>query len=215
LLPLDEEQKKLIMYIAEDLSATDAEARRLLIKWLKEYHDPDKDNLRQYLSSSDSHIEKVFFVWTENLPKMRDIRSYPIERFEPKQGDIGTEVTIHATEGYDFTKAIKLYFNGREARFRAESAKVIKAVVPDGATTGFIEIEIEEDVPQIGKIKDEGTSEQHFIVNQSGKQRYAPPQSYGLIKFLSWCLDKSPQELIQDFEASIQEGNNPDPSAGK
>jgi hypothetical protein len=221
LISLDEEKKRTLVKIAEDLRDTDVEARQLLVKWLKEFHDADKDNLRQYLLSSDGRIEKVFFVWTENLPKMTDIRSYPIEGFEPKKGDVGTEVTIKATTGYDFNGARKLYFNEQEADFKVESSEVIKAKVPAGATTGFIEIEIEEDIkdgPDKGKRIDVGTSEQYFIVTPSTRRRNEPnerPQSYGLIKFLSWCLDKSPQELIRDFGADPSDTNGSGPGAGE
>lgn len=200
-LPLIAEERATLMRIAEDLETPDDEARRLLVEWLEKNRDRDKDNLRRYLLSSDSRVERVFFVWTEGLPKMRGIRSYPLDSFEPERGDVGTGVTIKATNGYDFKRATKLYFNGREAQFQAESSGVIKTKVPEHATTGFIEIEF-----GTGANKDEGTSEKYFVVNSSPARPDELPQSYGLIKFLAWCIDKSPATLTEVLGTSAARG---------
>ncbi len=192
-----ESEKENMRKVADDLQVNDGEARRMLVKWLEDNADADKDYLRQYLLEYDSHIEQVFFVWTEGLPKMAGIRSYPIASFEPRHGEAGTEVTIHAASGYDFKEAKSISFNGKEANFTAESGDVIKAKIPEGATTGFIEIRLEA-----GTKKDEGTSEQYFVVGQQYRYvQFSRPQSHGLIKFLAWCLDRPPRELIKELKS--------------
>jgi IPT/TIG domain. len=203
LLPFWKEQKENFLKLAEDLQTPEMETRRMLINWLVEHRDHDKDELRQYLLSSDSPIEKVFFVWTENLPKMLGIRSYPIKSFEPQQGEVGTEVTITASDGYDFKEVEKLSFNGTKAEIEIESSTKIKTKVPVGATTGFIEIELKDG-------KDKGTSEQYFTIGTQGRRKFTLPRSYGLIKFLAWCLDKSPRELVKELKMSSVETHETD-----
>jgi hypothetical protein len=62
----------------------------------------------------------------------------PIVRsFSPTSGPVGTSVDI---EGFNFTGATSVTFNGTPASFTVQSATSITASVPDGATTGPISV---------------------------------------------------------------------------
>lgn len=199
-LALSAEEKEDVIRITEDAKA-DEEARALFIRWLSEHSDDDKKNLRTFLPANRKLIDRVFFVWTENLPLMNSIRQSPIKLITPSSGKCGETVTIEANNGFDFQDAKRLTFNGVPSHFDIVSSQQIKTVVPDGATSGLIGIYLNGQIKAatVGvtstSYEDDATSEEVFEVkpeigNDSGK-----PRSYGLIKFLAWCLDR-PVEAI-------------------
>jgi hypothetical protein len=195
-----------IREIIETFPATDAEEnsldekiRTLLRKWLNVHSDDDKQYLMTFIDGG--LIDRVFFVWTERLPKMKGIRLSPIREFKPDSGVPGDIVTIFAEEGYfkvmadkegtsaDLTSVKKISFAGQNAEIVGDKTeKEIKVKVPEGAKTGFIEIEIE------GINDPDATSRQIFrVVGQSNTCR---PKSYGLAHFLAWCLDVKVTDIV-------------------
>jgi len=64
-------------------------------------------------------------------------RAQSITGFTPTEGSVGTEVTI---TGSDFSGATDVQFNGISATFTIDDDSQIRAVVPEGATTGPISI---------------------------------------------------------------------------
>jgi large repetitive protein len=58
-----------------------------------------------------------------------------ISSFDPASGNVGVSVTIHGT---NFTGVNSVKFNGTPAAFTFVSSSKVKAVVPNGATTGKI-----------------------------------------------------------------------------
>ncbi|MCG8605032.1 IPT/TIG domain-containing protein, partial [bacterium] len=56
-----------------------------------------------------------------------------ISSFTPEEGVVGTEVTV---SGGNFSSVSELKFNGHSATFAVDSGSRIRAVVPDGASTG-------------------------------------------------------------------------------
>jgi hypothetical protein len=194
-LALSAEQKEEVIRITEDANA-DEEARELLIRWLSEHSDDDKKNLRSFLPAKRKLIDRVFFIWTENLPLMNSVRQSPIKLVTPSSGKCGDTIMIEANDGFDFQDVKRMTFNRVPSNFEIVSNKQIKAVVPDGATSGLIGIYLNGQIKG-GPIavtstsyEDDATSEEAFEVepeigNDSGK-----PRSYGLTKFLAWCLDR-------------------------
>jgi hypothetical protein len=61
-----------------------------------------------------------------------------ITAFDPKEGDVGTEVTLIGNNFIDI-EAVK--FNGIPSEFKVISPTEIQAIVPEGASTGLISVE--------------------------------------------------------------------------
>jgi hypothetical protein len=201
------EQKEEVKNIAEGISVGDAVARAMLVAWLREHSDDDKESLIQHLDPMEDVVGRVFFVWTENLPKMRGIRMSPIFAFKPLSGGPGEEITITANQGFHFQDAKKVLFDGREAKFNIISDTEITAHVPQGASSGYIDIVLESIDPITNHpVEDDANSEGVFIVTGSKKPAVVgKPHSYGLVKFLAWCLDKSVAAITKTVEAVERE----------
>lgn len=197
------EQREQVRRIAEDVEANDDEAREMLIDWLKAHGDIDKRKLIEHLRRGDGQrgdrsVKRVFFVWTENLPKMRGIRYSPVSKFAPTSGGPGDHVVITANQGFDFQDAKKVLFNGREADFQILSDTQIKAQVPQGVTSGYIEVGLEGlDTKAVaeGYSDYENNSEGVFVVPPGKSTDVGKPVSCGLVKFLAWCLDKDVEAI--------------------
>jgi IPT/TIG domain-containing protein len=191
------EQREQVRRIAEDVDVNDDEAREMLVDWLKAHSDNDKRKLIGYLRRSDHSVERVFFVWTENLPKMRGIRFSPINKFVPTNGNPGDEITITANAGFNFQDAKEVFFNGLEADFDIVSDTQIKARVPQGATSGYIDIvlEVVDPVTNQPYNDDPANSDGIFNVGKERSPDVGMPRSCGLVKFLAWCLDQSVEAI--------------------
>jgi hypothetical protein len=198
-LVLSGDEKDRVRAIAEDPSK-DEEARALLIKWLKDHADDRKRDLLSFLPRSGL-VGRVFFVWTENLPRMSGIRHSPIRKIEPPAAECGDTVTMEANDGFDFNDVNRVTFNGVEGSFKIVSEKQLTAVVPDGASSGFIGILLKgEKKSTVGSpipYVDDATSDMVFEVRPGKGNDAARPRSYGLIKFLAWCLDKKVEEIAR------------------
>ena len=64
-------------------------------------------------------------------------RTWAFNSIRPTKGPWGTVVKL---EGYGFTKALKVYYNGKVVRPRAIGRTFIKVVVPKGARSGWFEV---------------------------------------------------------------------------
>jgi hypothetical protein len=156
-------------------------------------------------------IDQVFFVWTENLPKMTGIRYSPIKDFDPPMGEAGTLITLTANPGFNFCEAEKVFFNNAESEFKVVSDSVIEAKVPPGATSGFIGIVL-KGIDQGGSpVTDEAASEKIFELQSEKGTDAGKPQSFGLVKFLAWCLDKRVEEIarVRGYSTSQTKANSP------
>jgi len=60
-----------------------------------------------------------------------------ISSFAPMSGEVGTSVDIHGT---NFARATIVTFNSKQADFTVDSDSEIHAIVPSGATTGWISV---------------------------------------------------------------------------
>lgn len=201
MVDLTPEEREQVRRIAEDVDVNDDEAREMLVGWLKQHGDNVKKKLIQYLRPEDGNVKRVFFVWTENLPKMRGIRLSPIFKFEPTAGSPGDEIVITANQGFDFQDAKKVLFNGQEADFDIVSASQIKARVPQGATSGYIDIVLEGVNPKTTELYfDDANSDGIFNVGAKRSSDVGMPSSYGLVKFLAWCLDKNVEAITHQAQ---------------
>lgn len=194
-----DEEKARVRRIAEDVDAGDDEAREMLVGWLKAHSDNLKRKLVAYLRPDEGSVKRVFFVWTENLPRMRGIRLSPIFKFEPTRGNPGEEVTITANLGFNFQDAKKVFFNGREADFDIISDTEIRARVSAGATSGYINILLEGVDKKTNKdySDDENNSDGIFNIGTERLPDVGMPISCGLVKFLAWCLDKKVEAITR------------------
>ncbi|HSE18106.1 MAG TPA: hypothetical protein VLB46_13710 [Pyrinomonadaceae bacterium] len=198
---LTAEEKEQVKAIAEDSGADEA-ARKLLSDWLRRYSNHDKENLRSLLKKEEPRlVDRVFFVWTENLPRMKGVRRSPIKSIEPTSARPGAEVFLEAEPDFDFEEATKVTFNGKKSDFKPLSKQRIRATVPEGATSGLIGILLEEK-PPMGQTShavkvDDATSNIPFTVLPNLNSDASKPRTYGLIKFLAWCLDKRVEEISQ------------------
>jgi len=61
----------------------------------------------------------------------------PFVETQPTSGKVGSAVKILGT---DLTGATSVTFNGTAAVFKVVSASLIKTTVPEGATTGTVEV---------------------------------------------------------------------------
>jgi hypothetical protein len=198
-LVLSATEKEEVKAIAED-SEGDEAAKTLLNKWLRAHDDDDKQNLRSLLTKQPPLVNKVFFVWTENLPRMRGVRRSPIKSIEPESALPGTEVFLEAETDFDFERAKKVTFNGKESKFDIESKQRIRATVPEDATSGLVGILLGAKPSNVAQTPsdlkdDDATSTDPFIVLPSLNSDVSKPRTYGLIKFLAWCLDKKVEEI--------------------
>lgn len=198
LVEFEPEEREEVTRVAEDASVNDGVAREMLIKWLRDNTDMNKEKLIDCLRQESSVIERVFFTWTEDLPKMQGIRYSPIKNFTPQSGKPGDKISIHANAGFDFNDAKKIIFGNKSGQFEIKSDKLIEAAVPDGATSGFIGIVLDGKNASTGaSYIDEATSETIFEVQPGKATDAGKPRSYGLVKFLAWCLDKSVEEIAR------------------
>jgi hypothetical protein len=197
-LVLSGADKEKVKAIAEDPDA-DESARKLLIEWLTAHSDYDKENLRSLILKDQKLVEKVFFVWTENLPRMKGVRRSPIKRIDPPSGRSGDEIILEVEPDFDFEDAKRVTFNGTESRYTIVSKEKIKAIVPETATSGLVGILLEGIPKGLGQTsttyRDEATSNVPFTVLPEISSDASKPRSYGLIKFLAWCLDKKIEEI--------------------
>jgi hypothetical protein len=197
-LVLSDEEREEVKRLTEQGEAGDR-VREMLARWLSEHSDDDKSDLLSLLSKERGLVDRVFFVWTENLPKMMGIRYSPINKVVPPSAFCGEEVTIEANVGFDFREAKRVTFNGLDSQFQIVSETQIKARVPDGATSGFIGILLEATASgpaqQSTSEIDDATSDFVFEVKPGKGNDAAKPRSYGLINFLAWCLDKKVEEI--------------------
>jgi hypothetical protein len=207
-LVLSDEEKQQVKDIAEAENANaDEAARDLLIKWLAKYPDPDKQNLRARITRERGLVEKVFFVWTENLPRMKGVRRSPISKIEPGSAYPGEEVTLIAEQGFNFEDAKKVTFNGVESSYEIDSKEKIRATVPATATSGLVGIVLEGIptgvAPTSNTYKDDATSNVPFTVLPKVNSDPSRPRSYGINRFLAWCLDKEIDEISRPTAISI------------
>jgi hypothetical protein len=198
---LTAEEKEQVKAIAEDSGADEA-ARNLLNEWLRRYSNHDKENLRSLLKKEPRLVDRVFFVWTENLPRMKGVRRSPIKSIEPTSARPGAEVIIEAEPDFDFEDVTKVTFNGEKSDFTTLSKQRIKATVPEGATSGLIGILLEAKPDPMAQTSrdvkiDDATSNIPFTVLPNLNSDASKPRTYGLIKFLAWCLDKKVEEISQ------------------
>ena len=196
---LSPEEKERVKLIAEDPNGDEA-ALKLLIKWLTDHGGHHKSSLRSLLLRRPALVDRVFFVWTENLPRMFDVRISPIKQIQPAIARPGDKVTLEANSDFNFNDAQKITFNGVDSDFTIESKSVIKAIVPEGATSGLVGILLKGQIAQaVGQTSttyiDDATSDMAFIVKPDTNSDASKPRSYGLIKFLAWCLDKKVDEI--------------------
>ena len=193
----------------------DGEIRRILRKWLSDNNDIYKQNLINHFQDDvENLIDKVFFVWTEGLPKMEGVRISPIEKFSPTTGKAGDKITIYPNKDYfnllqeeaaeiGFEEAVKsVSFSGIEANILLKTAEKLEVIVPEKAKTGFIEIAVEA---KFGRKKvvegtktvfiDEATSETVFSID--GDRKDGNARSYGMLRFLAWCVGEPIQNLVK------------------
>lgn len=200
-LVLSEAEKEKVKQIAEaENPEADESARKLLIEWLTAHADSDKQSLLSLIAKKPRVVDHVFFVWTENLPRMKGVRRSPIRKIEPPSAAPGAEIILEAEQDFNFQDAKRVTFNGTEGLFKIESKEKIKATVPDTATSGLVGILLEGKLDdEFGQTsatyKDDATSNVPFTVLPQLSSDASKPRSYGLIKFLAWCLDKKIDEI--------------------
>lgn len=88
------------------------------------------------VNNSTGESEKEFNV----------IAPYSISSIQPTKGQIGSMVVINGTNFNSDKDQNKVYFNGVLATINQASYNYLKVIVPEGATTGIIKVEIEDDL---------------------------------------------------------------------
>jgi hypothetical protein len=136
---------------------------------------------------------------------MEGVRISPIKDFSPPGGSPGDKVTIHLNKAYfdplffdtiekDFEQLVQsVLFSGIPAQILSKKNMSLEVVVPEGAKTGFIEITVNAKFN--GRELDEASSETAFDI--VGDRNEGKPRSYGLLRFLSWCVGVPVQDLVK------------------
>lgn len=88
-------------------------------------------------TASGSANSKQSFTVTGATPPPPQVSAPTINGFSPSSGPIGTIVSISGT---NFTDVTEVAFNGVLAEYSVESASLIRAIVPSGATSGKITV---------------------------------------------------------------------------
>ncbi|MGC2236385.1 MAG: hypothetical protein WA584_09500 [Pyrinomonadaceae bacterium] len=208
----------------------DSEIRGILKKWLSDNTDADKRYLINHFEDEDDIlIDKVFFVWTEGLPKMSGVRISPIESFSPRSGKPGDKITIYPNKNYfnparlttvekGFEAVKSISFGGITADILSKTAEKLEVTVPEGAKTGFIDMVVDAELEGTGVDEttsektsekpsrwiDEATSEKVFRVD-GDRGNDGKPRSYGMLRFLAWCVGEPIQKLVKLRPSQAQE----------
>jgi hypothetical protein len=102
-----------------------------------EYTDAHPTTLQESVWRTRIGSFKFDSCGTEQPPPPPPSATPTISSFSPKQGRVGTGVTVGGT---NLTGASSVKFNGTSASFTVSSSTQIQAIVPGGATTGPISV---------------------------------------------------------------------------